>query len=78
MTVRVGINGFGRIGRDHLRCVRERAVGPDVPLEVVAVNDLTSPEAPAHPLEYDSAYGRLGRTVEHDGTSPAVDGHPSR
>ncbi|MGW3940351.1 type I glyceraldehyde-3-phosphate dehydrogenase [Streptomyces phaeochromogenes] len=76
MTVRVGINGFGRIGRNYLRCVLERAgtaVGTSV--EVVAVNDLTSPASLAHLLEYDSTYGRLNRTVEHDDTSITVDGH---
>jgi len=47
MTVRLGINGFGRIGRDILRCVLEQ---PDSPIEVVAVNDITSPEMLAHLL----------------------------
>ncbi|WP_155056762.1 type I glyceraldehyde-3-phosphate dehydrogenase [Streptomyces blattellae] len=76
MTVRVGINGFGRIGRNYLRCVLERAQrGTGTPVEVVAVNDLTSPAALAHLLAYDSTYGRLHRTVEHDGTSITVDGH---
>lgn len=75
MTVRVGINGFGRIGRNYLRCVLERAeAGAGTPVEVVAVNDLTSPAALAHLLEYDSTYGRLHRTVEHDDTSsPSTD-----
>ncbi|MDX2548858.1 type I glyceraldehyde-3-phosphate dehydrogenase [Streptomyces sp. WI04-05B] len=76
MTVRVGINGFGRIGRNYLRCVLERAeTAAGTPVEVVAVNDLTSPAALAHLLEYDSTYGRLHRTVEHDDTSITVDGH---
>ncbi|MFF6783727.1 type I glyceraldehyde-3-phosphate dehydrogenase [Streptomyces sp. NPDC012510] len=76
MTVRVGINGFGRIGRNYLRCVLERAEsGTGAPVEVVAVNDLTSPGALAHLLAYDSTYGRLGRTVEHDDASLTVDGH---
>src|SRR5205823_1208874 len=61
MTVRLGINGFGRIGRDILRCVLEQ---PDSPIEVVAVNDITSPEMLAHLLAYDSTYGRLGTPVE--------------
>ncbi len=74
MTVRVGINGFGRIGRDYLRCVLDRAAGTNADLEVVAVTDLTSPEALAHLLAYDSTYGRLGRRVEHDDTSLTVDG----
>ncbi|MGW7132421.1 type I glyceraldehyde-3-phosphate dehydrogenase [Streptomyces bobili] len=76
MTVRVGINGFGRIGRNYLRCVLERAeTGSGTPVEVVAVNDITSPAALAHLLTYDSTYGRLGRTVEHDDSSLTVDGH---
>ncbi|MCX4585773.1 type I glyceraldehyde-3-phosphate dehydrogenase [Streptomyces sp. NBC_01481] len=75
MSVRVGINGFGRIGRNYLRCVLERAeTGTGTPIEVVAVNDITSPAALAHLLEYDSTYGRLRRTVEHDDTSLTVDG----
>ncbi|MCD9874801.1 type I glyceraldehyde-3-phosphate dehydrogenase [Streptomyces guryensis] len=76
MSVRVGINGFGRIGRNYLRCVLERAdSGTGTPVEVVAVNDITSPAALAHLLEYDSTYGRLHRTVEHDDSSLTVDGH---
>ncbi|MFF4359958.1 type I glyceraldehyde-3-phosphate dehydrogenase [Streptomyces sp. NPDC001604] len=76
MSVRVGINGFGRIGRNYLRCVLERAEGgTGTPVEVVAVNDITSPAALAHLLEYDSTYGRLHRTVEHDDSSLTVDGH---
>ncbi|WP_406306606.1 type I glyceraldehyde-3-phosphate dehydrogenase [Streptomyces sp. NBC_00885] len=76
MSVGVGINGFGRIGRNYLRCVLERAeTGTGTPIDVVAVNDITSPAALAHLLEYDSTYGRLRRTVEHDDTSLTVDGH---
>jgi glyceraldehyde 3-phosphate dehydrogenase len=76
MTVRIGINGFGRIGRNYLRCVMERAeAGSGTPVEVVAVNDLASPAALAHLLTYDSTYGRLRRTVEHDDESITVDGH---
>ncbi|MGW3942217.1 type I glyceraldehyde-3-phosphate dehydrogenase [Streptomyces phaeochromogenes] len=76
MTVRIGINGFGRIGRNYLRCVLERAeAGTGTAVEVVAVNDLTSPAALAHLLEYDSTFGRLRRSVEHDDTSLTVDGH---
>ncbi|MGC5566470.1 type I glyceraldehyde-3-phosphate dehydrogenase [Streptomyces sp. FR-108] len=76
MTVRVGINGFGRIGRNYLRCVLERAeTGSGTAVEVVAVNDITSPATLAHLLEFDSTYGRLRRTVAHDDTSVTVDGH---
>ncbi|MGA5168503.1 MULTISPECIES: type I glyceraldehyde-3-phosphate dehydrogenase [Streptomyces] len=76
MTVRMAINGFGRIGRSYLRCVMERAeAASGTPVEVVAVNDLAPPAALAHLLTYDSTYGRLGRTVEHDDESITVDGH---
>ncbi|GGO96666.1 type I glyceraldehyde-3-phosphate dehydrogenase [Wenjunlia tyrosinilytica] len=75
MSVRVGINGFGRIGRNYLRLVLKRAeTGHGTPVEVVAINDITSPEALAHLLEYDSTFGRLGRSVEHDDTSITVAG----
>ena len=60
MTVRVGINGFGRIGRSFTRLALERA-----DLQVVAVNDITDARTLAHLLAFDSTYGRLGRTVEH-------------
>jgi len=64
MTVRVGINGFGRIGRNFVRAVLDQGVD----IEVVAVNDLTSPETLAHLLRYDSSQGRLGVEVSvHDG-----------
>ena len=67
---RIAINGFGRIGRNTLRALLDR----DSELEVVAVNDLTAPEALAHLLKYDSSLGRLGRPVEIDGTTLVVDG----
>ncbi|MGY1732473.1 type I glyceraldehyde-3-phosphate dehydrogenase [Geodermatophilus sp. SYSU D01045] len=59
MTVRVGINGFGRIGRNFWRAAA--ASGKDI--EIVAVNDLTSPEVLAHLLKYDSILGVLGEEV---------------
>ncbi|MFE0633188.1 type I glyceraldehyde-3-phosphate dehydrogenase [Streptomyces sp. NPDC058864] len=68
---RIAVNGFGRIGRNTLRALLER--GSD--LEVVAVNDLTAPESLAHLLKFDSSLGRLGRTVEVDGSDLVVDGH---
>ena len=70
MTVRVGVNGFGRIGRNFLRAVL--AQGADV--EVVAVNDITSIETDAHLLRYDSTQGRLGVDVEVDGDQLVVGG----
>jgi glyceraldehyde 3-phosphate dehydrogenase len=63
MTVRVGINGFGRIGRNFLRAVLD--TGADV--EIVGVNDLTSPETLAHLLRYDSTQGRLPVPVQVEG-----------
>jgi glyceraldehyde 3-phosphate dehydrogenase len=60
MTVKVGINGFGRIGRAFTRLALERT-----DLQVVAVNDITDARTLAHLLAFDSTYGRLGRTVEH-------------
>ena len=60
MTVRVGINGFGRIGRNFYRAVRQR--GADI--NVVAVNDLTSPATLAHLLKRDSVLGPLSEQVE--------------
>lgn len=62
MTVRVGINGFGRIGRNFFRAVR--ASGADV--EVVAINDLTDNATLATLLKYDSILGRLDAEVSHD------------
>ncbi|WP_327319536.1 type I glyceraldehyde-3-phosphate dehydrogenase [Streptomyces sp. NBC_01235] len=74
MTVRVGINGFGRIGRTYLRAALDRAEEGTQDVEVVAVNDITSPATLAHLLEYDSTFGRIGRDVEHDDSSITVDG----
>jgi len=70
MGVRVGINGFGRIGRNVLRAARERS--PD--LEIVAVNDITTPEMLAHLLKYDSVLGRFPGTVAADADNITVDG----
>ena len=65
MTVRVGINGFGRIGRNFFRAVR--ASGADI--EIVGVNDLTDNAVLAHLLKYDSILGRLDADVSSDETS---------
>ncbi len=62
MVHRIGINGFGRIGRQVFKAIDEGGYG-DL-LEVVAVNDLTSPEALAHLLTYDSTYGRYDAEIE--------------
>jgi glyceraldehyde 3-phosphate dehydrogenase len=60
VTTRIGINGFGRIGRNFFRA----ALAQGADLEIVAVNDLTSPETLAHLLKYDSITGRLTEKVE--------------
>ncbi len=68
MTVRVGINGFGRIGRNFFRAAR--AAGADI--EIVAVNDLTDNKTLATLLKYDSILGRLDADVSFDDTSITV------
>ena len=70
MTVRVGINGFGRIGRNFYRAVR--ASGADI--EIVGVNDLTDNKSLAHLLKYDSILGRLDADVTSTETEIAVGG----
>ncbi len=71
MTVRVGINGFGRIGRNFYRAVQ--ASGADV--EIVAVNDLTDNQTLATLLKYDSTLGVLGADVSHTDTEISAGGH---
>ncbi len=70
MTVRVGINGFGRIGRQSLKALIERA--PDI--EVVAVNDLVDTSLNALLFEHDSTYGAYPGTVDHTEDSLIIDG----
>ena len=69
MTTRVGINGFGRVGRAFTRIALERS-----DLQVVAVNDITDARTLAHLLEFDSTYGRLGRTVDYTKDSLIIGG----
>ena len=64
MTVRVGVNGFGRIGRNFLRAVIES--GADI--DLVAINDVTSADIHAQLLRYDSTHGRIGVPVSVDGS----------
>ena len=71
LSIRVGINGFGRIGRNYLRA--ELAKGTD--LEIVAVNDLSDPASLAHLLKYDSVNGRLNQDVSVDGSNIIVGGN---
>ena len=70
MTVRIGINGFGRIGRSVLRQI----LAGSTSLEVVAVNDLTDNASLAHLFRYDTVWGRFGGTVEHTDDSLIIDG----
>ncbi|TFD09129.1 MULTISPECIES: type I glyceraldehyde-3-phosphate dehydrogenase [unclassified Cryobacterium] len=72
MSVKIGINGFGRIGRNYFRAAL--AKGSDI--EIVAVNDLSDPASLAHLLKYDSVAGRLNATVEVDGDNIVVNGKP--
>ncbi|KRC86871.1 glyceraldehyde-3-phosphate dehydrogenase [Terrabacter sp. Root85] len=74
MTVRVGINGFGRIGRNFFRAIV--ASGADI--EVVATNDLMDNKTLAHLLKYDSILGRFPGEVTYDDTSIIVDGKAIR
>lgn len=71
MSVRVGVNGFGRIGRDVLRAV---IADPDSGIEVVAVNDVTDSATCARLLRYDSTFGPFGHDVVDLGDAIAVDG----
>ena len=70
MTVRVAINGFGRIGRTFFRAARAEAEG----FEIVAINDLTDPKTLANLLKYDSIMGRLGADVAVKDDALVVDG----
>ncbi len=72
MTTRIGINGFGRIGRQSLRAILERYPHE---LEVVAVNDITDTKTNAHLFKYDSTYGRFPGEVEATADSLIVNGH---
>jgi glyceraldehyde 3-phosphate dehydrogenase len=74
MTVRVAINGFGRIGRNLFRAVREQGVD----VEIVAFNDLTDPGTLAHLLKYDSVHRRFPGDVRVEGRDLVVDGRTVR
>ena len=75
MAKRVGINGFGRIGRQVLRATMERHQDR---LEVVAVNDLADAATNAYLFKYDTNYGVYPGTVEAQNSSLVIDGHPIR
>ena len=70
MTIRVGINGFGRIGRNYYRAII--ASGADI--EIVGVNDLTDNKTLAHLLKYDTVLGRFPMSVDYDDDNIIVDG----
>ncbi|WP_088225410.1 type I glyceraldehyde-3-phosphate dehydrogenase [Desulfosporosinus sp. FKB] len=70
MSFRVAITGFGRIGRLTLRA----ALGQVLPFEIVAINDMGSPDMLAHLLKYDTFHGTLSQTIEADGNSLIIDG----
>lgn len=72
--VKVGVNGFGRIGRNFLRA----AIAAKAPVEIVAINDLTNIETLAHLIKYDSILGRFDQEVSHDENSLTVAGKKIR
>jgi glyceraldehyde 3-phosphate dehydrogenase len=72
MTIRVAINGFGRIGRNALRALYENDYRKE--MQVVAINDLGDAETNAHLLKYDSVHGRFDGVVSHDNESLSVNG----
>ncbi|WP_300006991.1 type I glyceraldehyde-3-phosphate dehydrogenase [Pseudonocardia sp.] len=74
MTVRVGVNGFGRIGRNFWRAVDAARRAGDTEIEIVAVNDITDNATLAHLLEYDSILGRLPYSVSSTEGEIVVDG----
>lgn len=75
MALRVGINGFGRIGRQVFKAIEENFDGV---IEVVAVNDLVDTTTNAHLLKYDSTYGRFNADISVDGTDLMVNGERVR
>ena len=74
MTTRIAINCFGRIGRNLLRAVKKC----DLPVEIVAVNDLTDPKSLGHLTKYDSVHGRFPGEVSVEGDTIIIDGVPMK
>ena len=72
MTIKVAINGFGRIGRNILRAHYE--TGKKHGFEIVAINDLGNAQTNAHLLKYDTAHGKFGGTVVVEGENMVVNG----
>ncbi|NUQ13423.1 MAG: type I glyceraldehyde-3-phosphate dehydrogenase [Gemmatimonadaceae bacterium] len=75
MTIKVGINGFGRIGRQVVRAARERGL---TDIDFVAVNDLTDTKTLAHLFKYDSVHRAYRGTVSHQGDTIVIDGDALR
>jgi glyceraldehyde 3-phosphate dehydrogenase len=79
MAIKLGINGFGRIGRLVLRSILERGEkGEDLGIDVVGINDLTDAETLAHLFKYDSAQGTYAGDVSHDGDQLTIGGDSFR
>src|SRR6478752_6910819 len=72
MAIRVGVNGFGRVGRNFFRAVDAQQTAGTTDIEIVAVNDLTDINTLAHLLKYDSVLGRFPREVSVDGSEIVV------
>jgi glyceraldehyde 3-phosphate dehydrogenase len=84
VAIRVGINGFGRIGRNYIRVLQDRAgkapegalaqiIKGNEQIEIVAINDLTDVKTSAHLLKYDSTLGRFPGKINVEGNSVFVD-----
>ena len=74
MAVKVGINGFGRIGR----CVLRSALEHNLDIDFVSINDLTDPKTLAHLLKYDSVHGNLKNEITYGEDYIAIDGKKSK
>jgi glyceraldehyde 3-phosphate dehydrogenase len=75
MSIRIAINGFGRIGRNTLRALyQQQANKPYSELEIVAINDLGPPQTNAHLLEFDSVHGRFDGTIDNDAEHLYING----
>ena len=76
MAIKVGINGYGRIGRNILRALYEAKRTNEI--QIVAVNDLADPQTNAHLTQYDTAHGKFPGTVGVDGDSIVVNGDKTK
>jgi glyceraldehyde 3-phosphate dehydrogenase len=78
VTIKIGINGFGRIGRNVFRALEVQRAAGTADIEVLAVNDITDNKTLAHLLKYDSVMGRFDGTVEFDDNALTVNGRTVR